>query len=73
MSDFKVGDVVFYMNGLYGEMSPSDLEIGKAVIKRECDIDDTLYCTDGICIRKDRVYSSKQDCLDAFKRRLDEL
>ena len=78
MSDFKVGDEVWYMGSLsiftHHAIEPTDIFIKRLVVRF---ILNKLYvCVDdipGLEINKNLLYKSKQECIDAFKKRLDEL
>lgn len=68
MSEFKVGDVVHWMQIEYLEGTLDDLNI---IDPNEMELN-TDILREGINTRMS-FYKTKQDCIDAFKRRLDDL
>ncbi len=90
MSDFKVGDTVYFMYSQYFRKWGEDdiivyhdtLELLNGLVVKMCeDKDFTHVYVDGaesilifsyFCF-DDNVFKSKKDCIDAFKKRLDEL
>lgn len=84
MSEFKVGDTVWFLvlnfyemdvkiYGDYEAFNPSRVHVKTAIIK-EIHEEDKVYFLEGSPgIYFNETYKSKQDCIDAFKERLDEL
>lgn len=90
MSDFKVGDEVWYSHAPMGNVAIEDeLTIQKGIITiisldkygstkyftgtHIVFEDDDYEMHDGYCFYDSEIYKSKQECIDAFKKRLDEL
>ena len=84
MSEFKVGDTVWWfcnafndvhnVPGIINIIHLKDIMIGSAEVNVVGTNDLILH--DGgynFSVNQDRCYKSKQDCIDAFKKRLDEL
>jgi len=80
MSDFKTGDLVYFIipECHLGTLRPLDLSIQKAVVKSV----EAKYLYVNISDKDGNyvdyfypsgVFKSKQDCIDAFKKRLNEL
>lgn len=88
MSDFKVGDEVYFLTtGDYYIIATTDFEVYKATVCDSQDCDDEFgigiseTCVQGTCkempwlkkVKTFLLYKTKQECIDAFKKRLDEL
>lgn len=74
MNDFKIGDTVYYMKMPFnfdGTISLSNLKINDGNFDRY--EDNLIWLLDGAAIYQISGYKSRQDCIDAFKKRLDEL
>lgn len=76
MSDFKVGDSVWWID-LYRDyrgnyVCRGDLDCENGQITKLVNID-TAEIDSFKVIPFDCLYKSKQECIDAFKKRLDEL
>lgn len=69
MSHFKVGDIVWFLvftgSDSVGSVLENELEIQAIVIEPGYNLD--YFNSDAA------FYKSKQDCINAFKKRLDEL
>jgi hypothetical protein len=77
MSDFKVGDQIFfiYADAEYEDVSPCELTLVDGLI-REIRIGSTytlFALIESRTIEEKNCYKSKQDCIDAFIKRLGEL
>ncbi|GKS62477.1 hypothetical protein YTPLAS21_19350 [Candidatus Nitrosocosmicus sp.] len=77
---FKVGDTIYWLcqNTISTCLLPEFIEIIESKIVNECYsvlTDIHYYEVDNQCefVFKESSYKSKQDCIEAFKERLDEL
>lgn len=79
MSEFKVGDKGYFLDVNQYTIRP-DAVVKKPRIK-ECTVSAALIIEDGFFyivdnhfyVDKDWLFKTKQECIDAFKKRLDEL
>lgn len=78
MNNFKVGNNVYWIEyGLdAGILYPAHIELKKAVITCVSEKNDKFYIDDqdyDWFYDDESFYKSKKECIDAFKKRLDEL
>lgn len=74
MNDFKAGDVVWYMSSeCNADIMPCEIYLKKSIInsvsKRFLVIENRFKTSIG----PQKAYKSKKKCLDAFRKRLDDL